>query len=208
MDECGLVKQQPSSTRCQYVKEHCDSGWMSGTQAYGSARLCIADRRACHADSLINYLQLYFCHAQPAGTVAAGLLLILCVFLLLLLFRVLGSTAENFFSPILTQLSQELGLPPRLAGGMLVLGLILCYKCPSNSDCERVIINAVTFLALGNGAPDISSSIAAVRAGQYKLALGSLLGTGRVLTGTHGFSNAKFTMSYACRFASIIIRLP
>ncbi|KAL0033740.1 hypothetical protein WJX77_003247 [Trebouxia sp. C0004] len=59
-------------------------------------------------------------------------------------------TAENFFSPILTQLSQELGLPPRLAG--------------------------VTFLALGNGAPDISSSIAAVRAGQYKMALGSLLG--------------------------------
>ncbi|DBA91713.1 TPA: hypothetical protein ACH3X1_003309 [Trebouxia sp. C0004] len=69
--------------------------------------------------------------------------------MLLLLFRILGSTAENFFSPILTQLSQELGLPPRLAG--------------------------VTFLALGNGAPDISSSIAAVRAGQYKMALGSLL---------------------------------
>lgn len=41
---------------------------------------------------------------------------------------------------------------------------------------------AVTFLALGNGAPDISSSIAAVRAGQYKLALGSLLGIG---TRTH-----------------------
>ena len=35
---------------------------------------------------------------------------------------------------------------------------------------------AVTFLALGNGAPDISASIAAVRAGQYKMALGSLLG--------------------------------
>ncbi|KAL3137711.1 hypothetical protein ABBQ38_004978 [Trebouxia sp. C0009 RCD-2024] len=128
VDECGLVKQQTLSTRCQYVKQHCDS------------------------DSLINYLRLYFCHAQPAGAIAAGLLLILCVFLLLLLFRVLGSTAENFFSPILTQLSQELGLPPRLAG--------------------------VTFLALGNGAPDISSSIAAVRAGQYKLALGSLLGGG------------------------------
>ena len=37
---------------------------------------------------------------------------------LLLLFRVLGSTAENFFSPILTQLSQEIGLPPRFAGGV------------------------------------------------------------------------------------------
>ena len=38
---------------------------------------------------------------------------------LLLLFRVLSSTAENFFSPILTQLSQEMGLPPRFAGGAL-----------------------------------------------------------------------------------------
>ncbi len=40
-----------------------------------------------------------------------------CVLWLLLLFRVLGSTAEDFFSPILTQLAQELSLPPRLAGG-------------------------------------------------------------------------------------------
>lgn len=47
--------------------------------------------------------------------------------------------------------------------------------CPDN-DMDA----AVTFLALGNGAPDISSSIAAVRAGQYKMALGSLLG--KVLT--------------------------
>ena len=47
---------------------------------------------------------------QDETQVAAALLL-------LLLFRVLGSTAEDFFSPILTQLSQELGLPPRFAGG-------------------------------------------------------------------------------------------
>ena len=40
---------------------------------------------------------------------------------LFLLFRVLSSTAENFFSPILTQLSQEMGLPPRFAGGMPLL---------------------------------------------------------------------------------------
>ena len=35
---------------------------------------------------------------------------------------------------------------------------------------------AVTFLALGNGAPDISASIAAIGAGNYDLAMGSLLG--------------------------------
>lgn len=34
----------------------------------------------------------------------------------------------------------------------------------------------VTFLALGNGAPDISSSVAAITAGNYLLAISSLLG--------------------------------
>ena len=34
----------------------------------------------------------------------------------------------------------------------------------------------VSFLALGNGAPDISASIAAISSGNYELALGALLG--------------------------------
>ena len=35
---------------------------------------------------------------------------------------------------------------------------------------------AVTLLALGNGAPDLVSSIAFVRAGQYRVAISGLLG--------------------------------
>ncbi len=38
-------------------------------------------------------------------------------FVAVLIFRLLGSTADSFFSPILTQISQDLGLPPRFAGG-------------------------------------------------------------------------------------------
>ena len=34
----------------------------------------------------------------------------------------------------------------------------------------------VTFLALGNGAPDISSSIAAIASSNFEMALGALLG--------------------------------
>ncbi len=36
----------------------------------------------------------------------------------LLLFRLLSTTAEVFFSPIMTQLAQDFYFPPRLAGGM------------------------------------------------------------------------------------------
>ena len=52
----------------------------------------------------------------------------------------------------------------------------------SNWCVTHSIMVAVTFLALGNGAPDISSSIAAVSAGQYKLDIGSLLGIGLAVT--------------------------
>ena len=77
------------------------------------------------ADSLLNYNVLYYCYAKPAGVLASCLLQVCCIFALCLLFRVLGSTAEDFFSPILTQLSQELGLPPRLAGGVQAQWMLL-----------------------------------------------------------------------------------
>ncbi|KAJ8599873.1 hypothetical protein CTAYLR_010367 [Chrysophaeum taylorii] len=73
---------------------------------------------------------------------------------LVLLFSLLGSTADEYFSPALEQLSSDFGLPPRFAG--------------------------VTLLALGNGAPDVSSTMHAVsisRSG-YRLALGALTGAG------------------------------
>ncbi|KAK2080867.1 hypothetical protein QBZ16_000721 [Prototheca wickerhamii] len=73
-----------------------------------------------------------------------------CILFLLVLFRTMAIAADDFFSVVLSQISQEMGLPPRLAG--------------------------VTLLSLGNGAPDLSSSIAAVKAGDYPLALGSLTG--------------------------------
>lgn len=93
------------------------------------------------------------------------------VVLLVLLFHVMGRTADDFLATILSQISQDMGLPPRLGG--------------------------VTLLALGNGAPDLSSSIAAVRSGNYPLALGSLTGgamfvgcvvAGRIVTLNKGVS--------------------
>eukprot|EP00884_Botryococcus_braunii_P009487 jgi/Botrbrau1/1853/Bobra.146_1s0044.1 len=126
---CALVRSLPNdANRCTYVLEHC------------------------HTDAKIPYLRLYYCYVRNVGFWASAALQVGCIMLLLLLFALLGSTAEDFFSPILTQISQELGLPPRFAG--------------------------VTFLALGNGAPDISASIAAVKMGAYPLALAGLFGGG------------------------------
>jgi len=72
---------------------------------------------------------------------------------LIILFRLLGSTAEDFFSPSLEMFSTELGLPPRFAG--------------------------VTLLALGNGAADVSATVNAIVSDPengYKMSLGALTG--------------------------------
>jgi len=67
----------------------------------------------------------------------------------------LGSTAEDFFSPSLEMFALKLGLPPRFAG--------------------------VSLLALGNGAADVSATISAITndpQNGYHISLGALTGSG------------------------------
>jgi len=74
---------------------------------------------------------------------------------LILLFAMLGSTAEDFFSPSLEMFSVKMGLPPRFAG--------------------------VTLLALGNGAADVSATMSAIELNPskgYQMSLGALTGAG------------------------------
>mmetsp|Transcript_10638 Transcript_10638/g.25223 ORF Transcript_10638/g.25223 Transcript_10638/m.25223 type:complete len:798 (+) Transcript_10638:335-2728(+) len=111
---------------------------------------CDYIQRYCASDGIWNPLEVYYCNAVPYGL--GAVMLAASVAWLYILFQLLGATADNFFSPILTQLSQDLGLPPRFAG--------------------------VTFLALGNGAPDLSSTILAIKSGDYNLSLGALTGAG------------------------------
>mmetsp|Transcript_18778 Transcript_18778/g.52303 ORF Transcript_18778/g.52303 Transcript_18778/m.52303 type:complete len:797 (+) Transcript_18778:155-2545(+) len=122
----GFRNHTTSSAKCSYIQQYCDEG------------------------GLWKPLETYYCNAVPNGM--AVFLILASVLWLYILFQVLGATADNFFSPILTQLSQDLGLPPRFAG--------------------------VTFLALGNGAPDLSSTIVAIQGGDYNLSLGALTGAG------------------------------
>ncbi|KAI5424304.1 Cation/calcium exchanger 5, variant 3 [Lathyrus oleraceus] len=72
--------------------------------------------------------------------------------LLILHFYILIKTAQHHFSILTTKLASHLNLSPSMA--------------------------AVTLLALGNGSPDVFSSLAALRAGQYRTGFGAILSAG------------------------------
>ena len=107
-------------------------------------------------DSIVPYFTTYYCAAAKGGAPMAGFLVAVAMFEAATLFILLGNTADEALGPPLAQFSDELNLPPRFAG--------------------------VTLLALGNGAADISATVAAVRANDWKLSLGALTGAGMFVT--------------------------
>ncbi|XP_077417582.1 mitochondrial sodium/calcium exchanger protein isoform X2 [Vanacampus margaritifer] len=105
-------------------------------------------------DGFVNYLQVAFCLLPPDLT---PLTVTLCIIWLFVLFVILGLIASKFFCPNLSAISTSLHLTHNVAG--------------------------VTFLALGNGAPDIFSAIAAFsRPHTAGLAVGALFGAGVFVT--------------------------
>ncbi|XP_059921640.1 mitochondrial sodium/calcium exchanger protein [Gadus macrocephalus] len=105
-------------------------------------------------DGFLSYLRLVFCLLPPH---LSPLTVTLCMFWLLCLFVVLGLTASKFFCPNLSAISTTLRLTHNVAG--------------------------VTFLALGNGAPDVFSAMAAFSHPHTAgLAVGALFGAGIFVT--------------------------
>ncbi|KAJ6531749.1 hypothetical protein B0H19DRAFT_1188370 [Mycena capillaripes] len=94
----------------------------------------------------IPYLRHYYCTETTLRPVAFTALIIWLVFL----FSTLGISASDFFTPNLATIAQLLGLDENVAG--------------------------VTFLAFGNGSPDVFSTFSAMRAESGSLAIGELLG--------------------------------
>ncbi|KAK7051015.1 hypothetical protein VNI00_005127 [Paramarasmius palmivorus] len=94
----------------------------------------------------IQYLQNYFCTELPLRPASFVGLIIWLIFL----FSTLGISASDFFTPNLATIAQLLGLDENVAG--------------------------VTFLAFGNGSPDVFSTFSAMRANSGSLAIGELLG--------------------------------
>ncbi|XP_046696319.1 mitochondrial sodium/calcium exchanger protein isoform X2 [Silurus meridionalis] len=103
----------------------------------------------CHVEGgFINYLWITFCFFPSK---LLPLAIFLYVLLLFILFLILGLIASEFFCPNLSAISSTLRLTQNVAG--------------------------VTFLALGNGAPDVFSAMAAFSRPQTAgLAIGALFG--------------------------------
>ncbi|KAM4827355.1 mitochondrial sodium/calcium exchanger protein isoform 1-T2 [Thomomys bottae] len=109
----------------------------------------------CRAEGgYLDYLEGLFCHFPPS---LLPLALTLHVVWLLYLFLILGVTAAKFFCPNLSAISTTLKLSHNVAG--------------------------VTFLAFGNGAPDIFSALVAFADPRTaSLAIGALFGAGVLVT--------------------------
>ncbi|XP_013359048.1 PREDICTED: sodium/potassium/calcium exchanger 6, mitochondrial isoform X2 [Chinchilla lanigera] len=109
----------------------------------------------CRSDSgYLDYLEGILCHFSPS---LLPLVVTLYVLWLLYLFLVLGVTAAKFFCPNLSAIAATLKLSHNVAG--------------------------VTFLAFGNGAPDIFSALVAFSDPRTaSLAIGALFGAGVLVT--------------------------
>ncbi|PLW31121.1 hypothetical protein PCANC_21480 [Puccinia coronata f. sp. avenae] len=97
--------------------------------------------------SLIDYSRIYY--SQPTRNRKALVILFLVLWLSFL-FSFVGIVASDFFCPNLSTISFRLGLSENLAG--------------------------VTLLGFGNGAPDVFSTFAAMKANTGSLAIGELIG--------------------------------
>ncbi|OTA94425.1 hypothetical protein M434DRAFT_29910 [Hypoxylon sp. CO27-5] len=115
---------------------------------------CDFVRRNCHDDEagLLEYLVLYYCDLGHVQPVA----FIVLVLWLGLLFTTIGIAASDFFSVNLSTIATVLGLSESLAG--------------------------VTFLAFGNGSPDVFSTFAAMSSNSGSMAVGELIGAAGFIT--------------------------
>lgn len=121
---------------------------------HGVKHQCAFVRQNCPDEEagLFSYLQLYYCKIPRAKPVA---FLILVVWLGLL-FSTIGIAASDFFCINLSTIASILGMSESMAG--------------------------VTFLAFGNGSPDVFSTFAAMKTHSGSLAVGELIGAAGFIT--------------------------
>ncbi|KAJ0703944.1 putative sodium/calcium exchanger membrane region [Helianthus annuus] len=120
-----------------------------------------------HSNGLLNYFSFHFCHFNQNQYLSIPFLTLIVI----LHFYILVKTAQDQFSIIVTNLSNHLNLSPSMG--------------------------AVTLLALGNGAPDVFASVAAVGAGNARTGFGAILSAGTFVSALV----VGFVAIYAAPFA-------
>lgn len=131
-----------SALLCRYAKKCKSSGWPS--RILLPLLLCHGVDDSNNDTEMMSNATTASVRSSQAATKTSSISTTLLVTLLfaplllylILLFRLLATTADNYFSPALETFSFELGLPPRFAGA--------------------------TLLALGNGSPDLGSTVNAI----------------------------------------------
>lgn len=116
-----------------------------------SSKRCHYIHKCCGSTievQFVDYLTFIYCTMNSFEWLGIIILFVIVIYA----FIILGKVADDYFAPIMGEIADTLGVSHNVAG--------------------------VTFLALGNGAPDISSSISAIRHGgnQTLLGIGALLG--------------------------------
>ncbi|KAK3694974.1 Sodium/calcium exchanger protein-domain-containing protein [Podospora appendiculata] len=163
---CSLLAQRPTLTTRRHPAHYAPGllargAWEAGTDTdcaavhlHDAADQCAFVLANCKDDEagLISYLTFYYCTLGGARPLA---------FVILvgwggLLFTTIGIAASDFFSVNLSTISSVLGLSESLAG--------------------------VTFLAIGNGSPDVFSTFAAMKSNSGSMAVGELLGAAGFIT--------------------------
>ena len=153
-DAAGNNNNNDDAYASDYSTYSCNSLYSivpdRGAEQCAFARTCNAGRGV--------WSPWVFCSSQSLHF-TCGILAPVMLVWLVILFRMLGSTAEDYFSPALEMLANKLGLPPRFAG--------------------------VSLLALGNGAADVSATVSAITNDPehgYLLSLGALTGAAMVIS--------------------------
>ncbi|XP_077998095.1 mitochondrial sodium/calcium exchanger protein-like [Glandiceps talaboti] len=143
--------------------DYDDAVMCDGIQRFNYSGRCdfILHTADClETDGFFNYLKFEYC-TFPNDEALSTIAVIILIIVLLYLFLALGTIAANFFCPCLDAIAKALNLSDNVAG--------------------------VTFLAFGNGAPDIFACIAAVTGGHgenngLRLVVGELFGGGMFVT--------------------------
>ena len=152
-----LVQDDDNNDKKDYSQYSCNDIYKH--TPYPGESQCLFSRQCNDGAGL--WISFPFCHNNKllSTNLLVAMMSPIMLLWMVLLFRMLSSTAEDYFSPALEMFSVKLGLPPRFAG--------------------------VSLLALGNGAADVSSTVSAITADPasgYQLSLGALTGAGMFIS--------------------------